>query len=72
MGKKVKQLESEGILFLERAHCCLHGDKQQPYIDFDPNTLYCQVASRESIRMLIACAAIKRNTIIEGADIDRA
>ena len=69
---KLKQLDAEGKKFLEKARCCLRGDRQQEYVDFDPNALYAPVASHESIRMLLACAAAEPETTIEGADIDNA
>ena len=68
---KSKQIDSEGKKFLEKARCCLRGDLQKPYIDFNPEALYAPVA-HESIRVLIACSAGERRTFIEGSDIDNA
>ena len=69
---KSKQIDSEGKKFLEKARCCLRGDRQKPDIDFNPEALYAPVATHESIRVQIACSAGERKTFIEGADIDNA
>ena len=66
---KLKQIDSEGKEFLEKARCCLRGDRQRPYVDYNADALYAPVASHESIRSLLAVTAGEREKMLEGADI---
>ena len=36
---KSKQIDSEGYTLLEKARCCLRGDRQKIYIDYNPEAL---------------------------------
>ena len=58
-------------LVIYKAHCWLRGDKQRPYVDFNPTNTYAPVARHESIRLLFAMAA-NFNLIVEGVDVDNA
>lgn len=49
----------------------MHGDKQEPYCDFDPDDLYAPVARHETIRMLLAKVAAQ-GLILEAADVANA
>jgi len=68
---KKKPLDAIGKLFMEKARCCLRGDRQLAHFDYDPSKTYAPVASHDAIRMLIAIAA-GDNLIIEGADVSNA
>jgi len=65
-----RRKESPGDLLdvIYKARCCLRGDKQRPYVDYDPLNKYAPVARHESIRLLLAVSA-NFNLIIEGADV---
>jgi len=56
---------------MEKARCCLRGDRQLAYVDYDPTNIYAPVASHDSIRMLIALAA-GEDAYLEGADVSNA
>ena len=56
---------------LYKARCCLRGDKQVAYRDFDPETLYAPVVRHETIRIFIVKSAAQ-GLIVEGADVDNA
>ena len=64
-------MDAQGKNFLEKARCCLRGDKQLAYIDYDPSNIYAPVASHDAIRLLIAIAAAE-NAQLEGADVSNA
>ncbi len=66
---KLKQVDSEGKEFLGKFRCCLRGDRQRPYVNYNPDALYAPVASHESIRLLLAVTADKKEAMLEGADI---
>jgi len=68
---KLKQIDGDGKRFLHKARCCLRGDKQTPFVDFNPDNTYAPVAAHETIRLLISYAA-SHNLILEGADISNA
>ena len=68
---QLKPLDVEGLKLLEKARCCLCGNKQTPEIDFDPHTTYAPVASHEALRILLAIAAA-HGLIVEGGDIGNA
>jgi len=68
---KVKPLDAEGRKFMEKARCCLRGDQQLAYVDYDPTNIYAPVASHDSIRMLLALAAAE-DSYLEGADVSNA
>ena len=68
---KIKPLDSEGKKFKEKAPCCLRGDRQQAYVDYDPTNVHAPIASNGSIRMVLAIAAAQ-NLILEGPDITNA
>lgn len=67
---RLKQIDSKGKEFLDKAKSCLRGDRQKPFIDFDPGNLCDLLGSHESIRMLISCTVGERNTFLEGGEID--
>ena len=52
---KSKPLDATGKNFMEKARCCLRGDQQLEYVDYDPSNIYAPVASHDAIRMLISC-----------------
>ncbi len=54
----LKQNDSEGLEFVEKAQCCPRGDRQQPYIDYNIAALYAPVASHKSICLLLAATAV--------------
>lgn len=54
-----------------KARCCLRGDKQVVYQDFDPHNLYAPVVRHETIRMFLAKVAAQ-DLILEGADVSNA
>ena len=62
---KVKPLDAEGNKFIEKALCCVRGDRQMAYVDYDPTNIYAPVASHDSIRMLLALA-VSENLYLEG------
>ncbi len=68
---KMKPLDAEGKKFMEKSRCCLRGDRQQAFVDYEPTNIYAPVASHDSIRMLLAIAAAQ-NLTLEGADISNA
>ena len=68
---KLKPLDAVCQDFMEKARCCVHGDQNVAYIDYDPENIYAPVAGHDSIRMLIATAASNVN-LIEVADISNA
>ena len=63
---RAKQLDNDGRDFLYKARYVLRGDKQEAYVDFDPDNLYAPVATHESLRALLSYAASKHD-IVEGA-----
>ena len=69
---KSKQIDSEGCKFIEKTRCRLRGDRQKPYIDFNPESFNAPIATHESIRVLISCSAGERKTFIAGADVRNA
>ncbi len=54
---KCNPFDAEGNKFMQAALCCVRGNRQLPYFDYDPSNIYVPVASHDSIRMLIALAA---------------
>lgn len=54
---RIKPLDAKGTKFLKKSRCCLRGDKQKPFIDFNPEEVYAPVASHEALRALFAYAA---------------
>ena len=66
-----KPLDDVGILFLYKARCCLRGDCQHEFFEYDPDFIYAPVAAHESIRTIVAFAAAHGLTL-EGADISNA
>ena len=66
-----KPLDVEGKRFLKKARCCLRGDKQKPFVDYDADTIYAPLASHETLRLLLACTA-SQGLILEGADVANA
>lgn len=57
--------------YFHKASCSVRGDRQTPFMDFDPEITYAPVATHETLRVLIAFAAAQ-NLEIEGADISNA
>lgn len=68
---RIKPLDATGKTVLYKARCCVRGDYQLAYFDFDPFTTYAPVASHEGIRILLAYAAARR-LIVEGGDVSNA
>lgn len=68
---RIKEAPGSDISILYKARCCLRGDKQVAYRDFDPNNLYAPVVRHETIRMLLAKTAAQ-DLILEGADVANA
>ena len=68
---KRKILDTEGKKFMEKALCCVRGDCQLAYVDYDPENIYEPVTSQDSIRMLIALPA-SQDVSLEGADVSNA
>lgn len=68
---RIKEDAGDNVPLLYNARCCLRGDKQIPFDDLDPNTLYAPVVRHETIRMLLA-EANAQDLIVEGADVDNA
>jgi len=56
---------------LFKARCCLRGDKQVAYRDFDPEILYAPVVRHETIRVFIVKSSAQ-GLIVRGADVDNA
>ena len=54
-----------------KARCCLRGDQQIAYRDFDPDNLYAPVVRHETIRVFIVKSSAQ-GLIVEGADVDNA
>ncbi len=54
---KQNPLDAEGKKFIEKARCCLRGDRQMIFVDYEPMDVYAPVASHDSIRMLISLSA---------------
>ena len=61
---------------MEKARCCLRGDKRRAFIDYDPENIHASVASHTSIRMLLSIIAASighSNQIqLKGSDINNA
>lgn len=68
---RLKPLENVGVSFLHKARCVVRGDKQETFIDFNPDEICAPVASHEAIRLILAYAA-SENLLLEGADISNA
>ncbi len=68
---KTKTLDAEGTKFMAKARCCLRGDRQQAYVDYDSTNIYVFVASHHSFRMLLEIAAAQ-NLMLDGVDISNA
>lgn len=68
---KKRPLDDDGTTFLCKARCVARGDLQEPFIDYDPDSLYVPVAAHESFRMLLAFAANKY-VILEKGDVANA
>ena len=51
-----------------KARCCVRGDLQHPFFEFDPDGLYAPGGSHEAIRMIL-CMAARDGLIVEGGDI---
>ena len=65
---KLKPLDIQFLEVFHKARCCIRGDRQTPYVDFDPSNIYAPVANHEAIRLYLALAA-GENRIFEGAYI---
>ena len=57
---KQKPLDAVGTKSIEKARCCLRGDRQMVYLDYEPMNVYAPVASHDSIRMHISLSAAAR------------
>ena len=67
---RVKTLDGSGNI-LRKARCCVRGDPQQPFTDYDPENTYAPVAAHETLRILFSFAA-SQDLHVEGADISNA
>ena len=68
---KQKPLDAEDKKFIGKARCCLRGDRQMIYLDYDSMNVYALVASYDSIRMLISLSAAV-GLFLEGAGVRNA
>ena len=68
---KLKPLDEIEKELSEKIRCCLSGDKQVEYVDFNPEILYTPVAFHIGIRMLLSVAAAE-NDNVEGGDVGNA
>lgn len=70
---RIKESPGEYVDILHKARCCLRGDRQRPYLDFDPYEVYAPVARHETIRLLLAKVAAQNLILdpgaLEGADV---
>lgn len=55
----------------EKWRCCVRGDYQVPYVDFDSSSLYSPFASHEEIQISLVIAATE-DLIIEEEDVANA
>lgn len=65
---RIKENPGTEVPVLFKARCCLRGDKQVAYRDFDPETLYATVLRHETIRILLTKVAAQ-DLLLEGVDI---
>ena len=65
---KLKPLDTQGKTFLENARCCMRGDRQLAYVDYDPTNFFASVASHDSIRILLSIAA-SENIVLREVDV---
>lgn len=65
---RFKPLDPKENTLLHKARCVVRGDMQNLGLDLNPEELYEPVASRESIRMLLAISAHDGH-IVEGGDV---
>ena len=68
---RVKDTAGSLAEVLFKARCCLRGDQQIAYRDFDPENLYAPVVRHETIRVFLVKSSAQ-GLIIEGADVDNA
>ncbi len=68
---KLKPCDADGKEFMEKARCCVRGDRQLAYVDHVPSSINAPVASHDSIRKLIALAASEAS-YLEGVDVSNA
>lgn len=64
----LKVVNANKNIFQERARCCLRGDEQQEWVEYDSNATDAHGTAHESLRMLFDFAAAG-DLNIEGADI---
>lgn len=57
-----------GKIFIYKAPCCVRGDRQVEYVDFDPNGTYASVASHKAFHILFGYAAFQ-NLFVKGGDV---
>ena len=67
---RLKPLDDVGN-FLRKAQCCVRGDQQKPFTDYDPDKTYAPVAAHDTLGIILAFAGIQ-NLELEGADISNA
>ena len=68
---RIKDTVGSMAELLFKARCCLRGDKQVAYRDFDPEILYAPVVRHETIRVFIVKSSAQ-GLIVRGADVDNA
>lgn len=66
-----KQLDHDETSFLYKDRCVLHGDKQQTYINYDPEQLCAPAEAYETMKMILLITA-GQGLDIEGADVENA
>lgn len=64
---RLKESPGDKAQIVYKARCCLRGDKQRPYVDYDPANKYAPVVRHKSIRMLLSITE-SYNLLLEGAD----
>lgn len=68
---RIKDTEGADVCKIFKVRCCLRGDKQLIFRDFDSTNSYAPVVRHETIRMFIEKAAAQ-NLTVEGADVSNA
>lgn len=62
----LKPLDAKGKKVLHKARFCVHEDLQNPSSNYNSNSLYAPVASRESIRVMFALVTASGLVVQEG------
>ncbi len=67
----MKPCDAEGKKFIEKARCCVRGNRQLAYVYYDSSNIYAPVASHDSTHMLLAIAA-SEEIYLEVVDVSNA